>query len=383
MKNKKTISFIRSLFGNDSFIPLHTPSFEGNEKKYLLECIDSTYVSSVGTFVTQFETKISNYIGSKYAVAVMNGTSALHTALITCGVEQGDEVITQSLTFVATANSIKYCNAEPLFLDVDKDTMGLSPNALEAFLEEYSIMRNGSCYNKITNKRIKACIPMHTFGFPCRIIEICKICANFGIKVIEDAAEAIGSELNGQKIGTFGDAGIFSFNGNKVITAGGGGVIITNNAFVAKESKHLTTTGKQFHPYEFNHDRIAFNYRMPNINAALLCAQLEQLDHFLEHKRILAEQYKTFFDQIDEIKLRWELEGTKANFWLISLEMKDKPTRDLFLKETNQNNIMTRPIWTLMHKLPMFKDCFKDRQENALYLEERIVNIPSSYRKNG
>tara|TARA_B100001287_G_scaffold14511_1_gene10930 strand:+ start:2834 stop:3985 length:1152 start_codon:yes stop_codon:yes gene_type:complete len=383
VKNKKTISFIRSLFGNDSFIPLHTPSFEGNEKKYLLECIDSTYVSSVGTFVTQFETKISNYIGSKYAVAVMNGTSALHTALITCGVEQGDEVITQSLTFVATANSIKYCNAEPLFLDVDKDTMGLSPNALEAFLEEYSIMRNGSCYNKITNKRIKACIPMHTFGFPCRIIEICKICANFGIKVIEDAAEAIGSELNGQKIGTFGDAGIFSFNGNKVITAGGGGVIITNNAFVAKESKHLTTTGKQFHPYEFNHDRIAFNYRMPNINAALLCAQLEQLDHFLEHKRILAEQYKTFFDQIDEIKLRWELEGTKANFWLISLEMKDKPTRDLFLKETNQNNIMTRPIWTLMHKLPMFKDCFKDRQENALYLEERIVNIPSSYRKNG
>lgn len=294
--------------------------------------------------------------------------------------------MTQSLTFVATANAITYCNAEPVFIDVDKDTMGLSPKALEAFLKEFAIMRNGQCYNRATNKIIRACLPMHTFGFPCRIIEICEICAKFGIKVIEDAAEALGSELNGQKIGTFGDVGVFSFNGNKVITAGGGGAIVTNNEQIAKKSKHSTTTGKVNHPFEFYHDQVAFNYRMPNINAALLCAQLEQLKHILSNKRKLAEQYKVFFEQFDnkdELKLRWEKEDTKANFWLISLEMKNKKTRDHFLKETNENDIMTRPIWQLMHRLPMFKDCFKDRQENAIYLEERIVNVPSSYRKNG
>ena len=386
MENSKIISFIKSLFGNDSFIPLHVPFFGGNEKKYVLECIDSTYVSSVGPFVNQFESEISNYTGARHGVAIVNGTSALHTALLACGVEAGDEVLTQSLTFVATANAITYCNAQPVFIDVDKDTMGLSPKALEAFLKEYAIMRNGRCYNKTTDKIIRACLPMHTFGFPCRIVEICEICAKFGIKVIEDAAEALGSELNGQKIGTFGDVGVFSFNGNKVITAGGGGAIVTNNEQIAKESKHLTTTGKVNHPFEFHHDQVAFNYRMPNINAALLCAQLEQLEHFLSNKRKLAEQYKVFFNQLDnkdELKLRWEKEGTKANFWLISLEMKNKKARDHFLKETNENEIMTRPIWQLMHKLPMFKDCLKDKQENALYLEERIVNIPSSYRENG
>ena len=374
------------MFGTDSFIPLHVPFFGGNEKKYLLECIDSTYVSSVGPFVDKFETEISKYTGARHAVAVVNGTSALHTALLACGVEAGEEVLTQSLTFVATANAITYCNAEPVFIDVDKDTMGLSPEALEGFLKEYTIMRNGRCYNKTTDKIIRACLPMHTFGFPCRIVEICEICAKFGIKVIEDAAEALGSELNGQKIGTFGDIGVFSFNGNKVITAGGGGALVTNNDQIAKESKHLTTTGKVNHPYEFYHDQVAFNYRMPNINAALLCAQLEQLEHFLSNKRKLAEKYKEYFDQLDkrdELKLRWEKEGAKANFWLISLEMKNKKARDHFLKETNENEIMARPIWQLMHKLPMFKDCFKDSQENALYLEERIVNVPSSYRKNG
>ncbi len=374
------------MFGTDSFIPLHVPFFGGNEKKYLLECIDSTYVSSVGPFVDKFETEISKYTGARHAVAVVNGTSALHTALLACGVEAGEEVLTQSLTFVATANAITYCNAEPVFIDVDKDTMGLSPEALEGFLKEYTIMRNGRCYNKTTDKIIRACLPMHTFGFPCRIVEICEICAKFGIKVIEDAAEALGSELNGQKIGTFGDIGVFSFNGNKVITAGGGGALVTNNDQIAKESKHLTTTGKVNHPYEFYHDQVAFNYRMPNINAALLCAQLEQLEHFLSNKRKLAEKYKEYFDQLDkrdELKLRWEKEGAKANFWLISLEMKNKKARDHFLKETNENEIMARPIWQLMHKLPMFKECFKDSQENALYLEERIVNVPSSYRKNG
>jgi len=383
LQEQKVISFIRSLYNTDAFIPLHAPHFGGNEKKYLLECIDSTFVSSVGPFVNQFETEIANYTGAKHGVAVVNGTSALHTALLVCGVEKGDEVLTQSLTFVATANSIKYCDAEPVFIDVDRDTMGLSPNALEAFLEEHSTMRNGSCYNKATNKRIRACLPMHTFGFPCRIDKICEICAKFGIKVVEDAAEAIGSELNGKKIGTFGDVGVFSFNGNKVITSGGGGALITNDDLIAKESKHLTTTGKTKHSYEFHHDRIAFNYRMPNINAALLCAQLEQLVHLLSNKRKLAEQYKTFFDPLDEVELRWEMKGTKANFWLISLEMKDKQARDHFLRKTNENEIMTRPIWQLMHKLPMFKHCLKDEQKNALYLEERIVNIPSSYKKNG
>jgi perosamine synthetase len=382
LQEEKIISFIRSLFKTDTFIPLHAPYFGGNEKQYLNACIDSTYVSSVGQFVNTFENSMSEYTGAKHTVAVVNGTSAIHTALKIVGVQEGDEVITQALTFVATANAISYCNAKPVFIDVDKDTMGLSPVALETFLNEYTVLKNGVCINTLTNKRIKACLPMHTFGFPCRIIEICKICDTFGIPVIEDAAEALGSELNGKKLGTFGTMGVFSFNGNKIITAGGGGALVTNNTMYAEKAKHLTTTGKKEHPYEFFHDELAYNYRMPNINAALLCAQLEQLDGFLANKRILAQSYDQFFNELG-IKVRTESDESKVNYWLICLELKDREERDHYLKFLNENQIMTRPIWQLMYKLPMYKDCFRDQQKNAQFLEDRIINIPSSYRKNG
>lgn len=382
MQEEKVISFIRSLFKTDSFIPLHAPHFGGNEKKYLNVCIDSTYVSSVGQFVNTFENKLSEYTDAKHTIAVVNGTSAIHTALKVVGVQEGDEVITQALTFVATANAITYCNAKPVFIDVDKDTMGLSPAALKAFLNEYTVVKGGVCINTLTNKKIKACLPMHTFGFPCRIEEICEICDAFGIPVIEDAAEALGSELNGKKLGTFGTMGVFSFNGNKVITAGGGGAIVTNNLIFAEKAKHLTTTGKKKHPYEFFHDELAYNYRMPNINAALLCAQLEQLDNFLANKRILARSYDQFFNDLG-IKVRTESDESKVNYWLICLELKNKEERDHYLNFLNENQIMTRPIWQLMYKLPMYKDCFRDHQKNAQFLEDRIINIPSSYRKNG
>ena len=382
MQEEKVISFIRSLFKTDSFIPLHAPHFGGNEKKYLNACIDSTYVSSVGQFVNTFENKLSEYTDAKHTIAVVNGTSAIHTALKVVGVQEGDEVITQALTFVATANAITYCNAKPLFIDVDKDTMGLSPEALKAFLNEYTVVKDGVCINTLTNKKIKACLPMHTFGFPCMIEEICEICDAFGIPVIEDAAEALGSELNGKKLGTFGTMGVFSFNGNKVITAGGGGAIVTNNLIFAEKAKHLTTTGKKKHPYEFFHDELAYNYRMPNINAALLCAQLEQLDSFLANKRILAKSYDQFFNVMG-IKVRTESDESKVNYWLICLELKNKEERDHYLNFLNENQIMTRPIWQLMYKLPMYKDCFRDHQKNAQFLEDRIINIPSSYRKNG
>ncbi len=382
MQEEKVISFIRSLFKTDSFIPLHAPHFGGNEKKYLNACIDSTYVSSVGQFVNTFENKLSEYTDAKHTIAVVNGTSAIHTALKVVGVQEGDEVITQALTFVATANAITYCNAKPLFIDVDKDTMGLSPEALKAFLNEYTVVKDGVCINTLTNKKIKACLPMHTFGFPCMIEEICEICDAFGIPVIEDAAEALGSELNGKKLGTFGTMGVFSFNGNKVITAGGGGAIVTNNLIFAEKAKHLTTTGKKKHPYEFFHDELAYNYRMPNINAALLCAQLEQLDNFLANKRTLARSYDQFFNDLG-IKVRTESDESKVNYWLICLELKNKEERDHYLNFLNENQIMTRPIWQLMYKLPMYKDCFRDHQKNAQFLEDRIINIPSSYRKNG
>ena len=382
MQEEKVISFIRSLFKTDSFIPLHAPHFGGNEKKYLNACIDSTYVSSVGQFVNTFENKLSEYTGAKHTIAVVNGTSAIHTALKVIGVQEDDEVITQALTFVATANAITYCNAKPVFIDVDKDTMGLSPVALKAFLNKYTVVKNGVCINTLTNKKIKACLPMHTFGFPCRIEEICEICDAFGIPVIEDAAEALGSELKGKKLGTFGTMGVFSFNGNKVITAGGGGAIVTNNLGFAEKAKHLTTTGKKKHPYEFFHDELAYNYRMPNINAALLCAQFEQLDSFLANKRILAKSYDQFFNVMG-IKVRTESDESKVNYWLICLELKDKEERNHYLNFLNENQIMTRPIWQLMYKLPMYKDCFRDQQKNAKFLEDRIINIPSSYRKNG
>lgn len=313
----------------------------------------------------------------KKAVAVVNGTAALHTALHVLGVENGNEVITQSLTFVATANAIKYCGASPVFIDVDLDTMGMSPTALLKFLNQNAETQNNYCINKYSGNKISACVPMHTFGFPVRIDEICSICKEWKIPVIEDAAEAIGSYYKGKHLGTFGDIGVFSFNGNKIITAGGGGAAVTNDSELAESIKHLTTTAKTLHPYKYHHDQLGYNYRMPNINAALLLAQLENLNELLEKKRNLSIKYKVFFESIN-IDFKWENENSRANFWLNCIQFKSKEERDQFIIESNQHQIATRPAWELLHTLPIYKDCMKDSQKNALFLQERIVNIPSS-----
>jgi len=371
------VDFIRSVYKTDSFIPLHEPRFLGNEKKYLNECIDSTFVSSVGKFVDEFEEKIASYTGAKYAVATSNGTSALHISLLLANVEQNDEVITQPLTFIATCNAISYCNASPVFIDVDKDTMGMSPVALEIFLKENAEVKNQQCVNKSTGKIIKACIPMHTFGHPCRIEEIQKICKEWHIVLVEDSAESLGSFYRGQHTGTFGELGVISFNGNKIITSGGGGCILTNNEDLAKKAKHITTTAKEPHKWEYSHDMVGYNYRMPNLNAALMVAQLEQLDGFLKSKRSLAKIYKKFF-QNGDIHFVIDPENAKSNYWLNSIILKSKDQRDLFLDETNSQGIMTRPIWVLMNKLPMFEKAQCGDLTNSEWLEDRVVNIPSS-----
>ncbi len=362
------------------FIPLHEPRFRGNEKTYLLDTIDSTFVSSVGAYVDRFEEQMQNITKAQKAVAVVNGTAALQVALRLAGVQKGDEVITQALTFVATANAIAYNNATPIFLDVDLDTMGLSPKAVGQFLEEYGELRDDGCYNKTTGNRIAACLPMHTFGFPVHLDELLTICNKRNIPVVEDAAESLGSYYKGQHTGTLGLMGAFSFNGNKIVTSGGGGAIVSNNENLGDKAKYLTTTAKKPHPYEFYHDELGYNYRMPNLNAALACAQLEMLEQYLEEKRDLAEKYKQLFSP-EKVKFRDELENTKANYWLMAVELENKKERNLFLEHTNKAGVMTRPIWQLMYRLPMYKDCQRDTQKNAEFLEERIVNIPSSVSK--
>ena len=376
---KNTISFIREIYKSQDFIALHEPRFVGNEKKYLLDTIDSTFVSSVGAYVDRFEEMMQDITQTKKAVAVVNGTSGIQVALRLVGVNTGDEVLTQALTFVATANAIAYNGAKPVFIDVDLDTMGLSPNAVQSFLEEYGELRENGCYNKKTGNKIAACLPMHTFGFPVYIDKLIKICNDWKIPVVEDAAESLGSEYKGQPTGSFGEVGVFSFNGNKIVTSGGGGAIVTNNTALGIKAKYLTTTAKEPHAYEYVHDELGYNYRMPNLNAALACAQLEKLEWFLEKKRELAKKYEEFFKGT-AAKFRTELPETKANYWLMCIELDNRNARDLFLKETNEAKVMTRPIWQLMYKLPMYKDCFRDEQKNAEFLEDRIVNIPSSIR---
>ena len=377
-----TIKFIRQTFNTKKFIPLHEPRFIGNEKKYLNNCIDSTFVSSVGKYVDEAEVKFAKKIGSKYAIATMNGTSALHIALVVSNVTQNDEVITQPLTFIATCNAISYCGAKPIFIDVDKSTMGLSPKALKKFLKLNCKIKNNKCINKTTGKTIKACIPMHTFGHPCKIDKIAKICKKWNIALIEDSAESLGSwykpKTKYKHTGTFGKLGIFSFNGNKIITSGGGGMIVTNDKKLAKKVKHLTTTAKIPHQWEYSHDEIGYNYRMPNLNASLLVAQLEQLDLFLKAKKELANKYSKFFNKQNNIKFIQQPKNTNSNYWLLSIVLKNKKQRDIFLKETNNNGVMTRPIWTLMSNLNIFKDCQSDNLKNAKWLEKRVVNIPSS-----
>lgn len=374
-----TISFIKEQYKTESFIPLHVPCFGGNEKKYLLETIDSTFVSSVGAYVDQFEAMMQSITDTKRAVAVVNGTAAIQVALRLIGVNAGDEVLTQALTFVATANAIVYQNATPVFLDVDLDTMGLSPKSVSLFLEEFGDLREDGCYNKKTGKRISACLPMHTFGFPVHLDELIEICDRWKIPVVEDAAESLGSQYKGKSTGSFGKLGAFSFNGNKIVTCGGGGAIVTNDFQLGEKGKYLTTTAKIPHAYEYVHDEMGYNFRMPNLNAALACAQLEQLNSFLENKRQLAKEYESFFAS-NGVKFRTETPDTKANYWLMCVELENKTERDVFLKSTNENNVMTRPIWQLMYRLPMYNNCQRDKQVNAEFLEERIVNIPSSVR---
>lgn len=380
MNSIEIISFIKSLYPQEGEnLLLHKPKFTGNEKKYVLDTIETTVVSSVGGYVNLAEEMMEKMTGSSRATAVVNGTSGLHLALEMIGVDKDCEVITQALTFVATANAIAYTRATPVFVDVDYDTMGLSPEALKHFLYEFAEIRENGTYNKRTGKKLGACVPMHTFGFPVRIIEIAAICKEWNIPLVEDAAESLGSTVSGKHTGTFGKIGVFSFNGNKVVTAGGGGMMVFQELEWGLKAKHLSTTAKMPHPYEYFHDELGYNYRMPNLNAALLCAQLENLERFLEDKRILASAYEEFFDSLG-LKFRTEMENTTANYWLMCLEMESKQERDDFLKVTNEHGVMTRPIWTLMHKLPRFQHCYRDDQTNAEKLEERIVNLPSSVR---
>ena len=375
---KNIVAFIQELYQTKEFLPLHEPRFIGNEKKYVNETIDSTFVSSVGKYVTKFEEMVAKFSGAKYAVATSNGTSALHIGLKLVGVDESCEVITQPLTFIATANAINYCNAQPIFIDVDRDTLGLSPLKLKEFLEEFATLdADGNCINNSTNKIIKACVPMHTFGHPCKIDEIVEICESYNIAVVEDAAESLGSYYKGKHTGSFGKVGIFSFNGNKIITTGGGGMLVTDDEEFAKKAKHITTTAKVPNKYEYIHDEVGYNYRLTNLAAALGVAQMENLQLFIEKQRDLAKKYNNFFKDI-EIEFIKEPKNSQSNYWLNAVILKDKQERDEFLKYTNDNSVMTRSIWRLMNKLDMFKDAQIGNLDNAEWLEDRVVNISSS-----
>ncbi|HAF28034.1 MAG TPA: aminotransferase DegT [Bacteroidales bacterium] len=373
---KEIVDFIKRLYKTESFIPLHSPLFIGNEKKYLEECIDSTFVSSVGKYVDKFEELAASYTGAKKAVVCLNGTNALYIALKLVGVKEDDEVITQALTFIATANAISYTGAHPVFIDVDKETMGLSPDALNKWLNENAVLKNGICYNSKTGRRIKACIPMHTFGHPVRLEELIGVCKKYSIELIEDAAESLGSFYKEKHTGTFGKIGILSFNGNKTITTGGGGMLLFNDESMAQHAKHLTTQAKIPHAWEFSHDHIGYNYRMPNINAALGCAQMEQLDKFLKSKRLIAMEYEKLFKD-SSIGFFKEPKDCESNYWLNVIILPNKVERDAFLKYSNENGVMTRPIWQLMNRMPMFKACQTDELVNSFWFEERVVNLPS------
>jgi perosamine synthetase len=372
----KIVSFIRSIYG-EGVIPLHRPVLGTLEKQHLSACIDSNYVSSMGYQIAEFEQLIACFTGVKYAVATVNGTSALHVALKLAGAHRGCEVLTQPLTFVATANAISYCGAHPVFIDVDRDTLGMSPTALQAWLYENAERRSGLVFNKTTGCQIAACVPMHTFGFACRIREISKICVEWGIALVEDAAESLGSYVGKKHTGTFGSLGILSFNGNKIITTGGGGMIMTDNENLAKKARHITTTAKIAHPYEFVHDEIGYNYRLPSINAVLGCAQMKRLNWILDVKKQVANLYLDFFNSLGVLMIQ-TLSQSKANNWLNAIVLTDKRERDEFLNYTNDNGLMTRPIWRLTSELEMFKDCQNDGLTNARWLEERVVNLPSS-----
>ena len=374
---RKTIDFIKSVYGNQEFTPLAVPVFVGNEKKYLEECIDTTFVSSVGKFVDRFEEDTARYTGAKRAVVCVSGTNALHMG----------------------ENALSYIGAYPVFLDVDRSTMGLSPDALKEWLQKNAEVRKNTrigeldkshdfayqedelaCYNKNTGRRIKACVPMHTFGHPVRIEEIAAICKEWHIELVEDAAESIGSKYKGKHTGTFGKVGALSFNGNKTITTGGGGMLLFNDEELGAYAKHITTQAKIPHRWEFRHDHIGFNYRMPNINAALGCAQLEHIDEYVASKRKVAAEYEAYFKNVPDIEFFVDSPDTFSNYWLNVVILPDKEHQIEFLTQTNDNGVMTRPIWELMNRLPMFEKCENDGLKNTIYFADRVVNIPSSVR---
>lgn len=392
---QQIIAFIRGLYPGRDFIALHEPHFSGNEKKYTEVCIDSIFVSSVGKYVDRFEEMIREYTGAKCAIATVNGTAALHIALKLAGVEQGDLVITQALTFIATCNAISYCGAEPVFVDIGRDTLGMSPDFLENWLKANTVVVEGNCFyqprqdaaapdletvQNLGLKRISACVPMHTFGHPCQIDKIVAICARYHIPVVEDSAESIGSCYKDRHTGTFGKLGIFSFNGNKTITTGGGGMVVTDDDELGSLAKHITTTAKKPHPWRFEHDRIGYNYRLPNINAALGCAQMEKLPQILQNKRETAQAYQSFFADFAEIEFIDEPKDCVSNFWLNAILLKDVQAREAFLKETNESKVMTRPAWVLMNELQMYKDCITANLSVSQEISDRLVNIPSSVR---
>ncbi|EJW1375953.1 aminotransferase LegC [Campylobacter jejuni] len=376
---KKEISFIKSLFNKEN-IALHEPCFIGNEKKYLLECIDSGFVSSVGEFVTRFEEALKEKTKARFVIATNTGTAALHIALLANGIDENCEVITQSISFVATANAIAYTGAKPVFLDIDENTLSLSPKALEHFLENQTYRKDNLSYNKTTHKPIKACVIMHTFGLSAHIKAIKELCEKYHILLIEDAAEALGSTYENKALGTFGKCGILSFNGNKIITGGCGGAILSDDENLAKLARHLSTTAKIPHPYEYDHDRIAYNYRLCNINAAILFAGLENLELFLENKRELAKIYKDFFKNHDKCKFIDEKSNEKSNFWLNTLLFKNENLRNIFLEECLKNNIFVRPVWKSLPSLKAFQNCQSNELINTKKLEKRLINLPSSVR---
>ena len=372
------VAFVRKLFGTDRHIPLHAPRFEGRERDYILNTIDSTLVSSIGEYVTEFEERISDYTGARQAVAMVNGTTALHVALLLADVGHDDEVITQSLTFVATSNAISYCGAHPVFVDVERSSLGMSPRSLSAFLEEYAEIRDdGLCWNRKTNRILRACVPVHDLGHPVDIIAISALCEKYNVALVEDAAESLGSFSKGKHTGRVGLMGTLSFNGNKIITTGGGGALITDDEKIGKRARHITTTAKISHPWKFLHDEVGYNYRMPNLNAALGCAQIERLPIYVARKRALAERYRTWFEGKNYEFITEPLDA-KSNYWINAILVEGKEERDNFLKFTNDNGVMTRPLWTPMHTLPMYKNCTKVELKTTEWLEERVVNIPSS-----
>lgn len=378
---KRTSQFISKMqeYYRDKNVPLHRPLFAGNEKAYLNECIDSNFVSSSGGFVDKFENAFSKWVGSNYAVSTNSGTSALHVTLLGVGVKPGTEVITQALTFVATANSIRYCGAEPIFLDVELDTLGLCPQDVEKFLKKNVNLRNGVATNKSTGKEISCCLPMHTYGHPSRVLELQSICENYGIPIVEDCAESLGSFDSNQHTGSIGLASAFSFNGNKIITTGGGGVVVTASKPIYERVRHLSTTAKRPHKYEFYHTEQGYNYRMPSLNAALGLAQLEQLEGFLYEKRVNHTYYKNLCHELDFFLVS-ERKGTSSNNWLNCIKLKDISERNWFLEFSNNRDFMVRPCWELMTDLEMFKSCYRSELVNSRHLRDVIVCLPSSVR---